>query len=113
MKAFVERVLLTALSVGAVVAVAYAMRLFLLVLGGILLAIFLRTAGEWLSRTVGISLSWAMASVVVAFLGLLFGTAWEFGATVAGQADQLFIAVSHAFINIQEQASQYRGLHQL
>jgi hypothetical protein len=106
MKRFVERVHLRALVVGAVIAVAYAMRLFLLVLGGILLAIFLRTAGEWLSRTVGISISWAMAAVVVAFLGLLFGTAWEFGAT---QADQLVIAVSRALSTFRNKPGSTGG----
>jgi len=110
MRDFAERVLVAALIIGALIAVAYAMGLVLLVFAGILLAIFLRTAGDWVSRMTRLPHLWAMAAVVLVFLVVLFGTAWEFGATFAAQADELFLSVSRALTQFQEQARNYKGL---
>src|SRR5438093_6516065 len=54
-----------------------------------------------------------MVAVVLAFVGGLFGMAWGFGATMAAQADQLFVAVSQAVSHVHDQIEQYKGLQQI
>jgi predicted PurR-regulated permease PerM len=110
---FAKRVAVATIVVLIVVAAAYAVSLLLLVFAGILLAILLRTVGEWVSRTGRIPVRVSMAAVVVAFVGVLLGMALGFGATMAAQADQLFIAVSQAVSQAFDQIQQYKGLQQI
>jgi predicted PurR-regulated permease PerM len=51
-----------------------------------------------------------MAIVLVAFGGGLFGSVWMFGLQIARQADDLYQAVSQAYIAVHEQLQQYRFL---
>ena len=97
-----------ALIVAMAVAVAYAIELILLVFAGILLAIFLRTIGTWLSAHARVSMRWSMATVLIVFVGVLLGTVSVFGLQIAQEADQFIRAVSQAFTDLQHKLREYR-----
>ncbi len=104
---FAKRVFVAALVIAAVVLVGYTLQLFLLVFAGILLSILPATAGTWAGRKLGIPVQRATLCAVLA-LALLVGTmAWEFGASFAGQTDQLIQRTSEALVSLEEKASRF------
>ena len=105
---FAWRVLVAVLIVGLVVAVAYAIHLILLVFAGILLAVFLRTIGCWLSQSTRLPIHWCMVIVLIGFAAVMFGIVFAFGQQIAQQADALYGAVRQAYNDFQAQLSQYR-----
>jgi predicted PurR-regulated permease PerM len=61
----------------------------LVLFGGILLAICLRTAADRLSLRTGFSGGWALLAVVAAIVIVVLGLAWLFASTIAGQITEL------------------------
>ncbi len=112
MARFVRRAFAAVLIVGLVVFLAYAIELILYVFAGILLALMLRTAGMWLTRTTGISIGWSMTIVLAAFVIGVFGTIWIFGLQIVHQADELFDTISKAYSEFQTKLQQYRVFRQ-
>jgi predicted PurR-regulated permease PerM len=112
MMRFAWRVFTAVLVIALVMAVAYAIQLILFVFAGVLLAIFLRTVGTWLSDRTRIPVNWAMVVVLASFIGALFGTVWMFGLQIARQADELYQAVSQAYNDFQAHFQQYRVVQQ-
>ncbi|HYR83455.1 MAG TPA: AI-2E family transporter [Terriglobia bacterium] len=104
---FAWRVLIAVLIIGLVAAMAYAIHLILLVFAGVLLAIFLRTVGCWLSHNTRIPIHWSMVIVLISFAVVMFGILWMFGQQIAQQADDLYLTVTQAYNDFQMQLRQY------
>jgi predicted PurR-regulated permease PerM len=95
------------LIVGFMAAVVYSVQVLLLIFGGILLAILLRSSGTWLWAHTRLSMNWCMAIVLFGFGAFLFGTLWIFGVQIVNQADQLFRAVSEAYGQFHDKLAKY------
>jgi len=95
------------LVVGLVAAVAYSFQILLLVFAGILLAVLLRSAGNWIARHTRLSIRWSMAIVLIVFGIAFFGSIGMFGLHIFEQADALFWAVSQAYQQFHDKLAQY------
>jgi predicted PurR-regulated permease PerM len=104
---FGQKVFAAVLIIGLVLVVAYSIQVLLLVFAGILLTIFLRSAGMWISDHTRLPIIWCMAIVLISFVGIFFGSVWMFGVQIADKADQLFWAVSQAYTQIRQKLAQY------
>src|SRR6266853_2116123 len=93
---FAWRVLVAVLIVGLVVAVAYAIHLILLVFASILLAVFLRTIGCWLSQSTRLPIHWCMAIVLIGFAAVMFGIVFAFGQQITEQASDVDLKATAA-----------------
>ena len=95
------------LIVGLVAAAIYAIDLILLVFAGILLAILLRGCGTWLAEHTRLTVGWSTIISLLAFSVVVFGSIWMFGVQIANQADELFYAVSQAYMQLQDKLQQF------
>ena len=87
--------------------VAYSFQILLLVFAGILLAVLLRSAGNWLADHTRLSIRWCMAIVLITFGIIFFGSIGMFGLQIVHQADELFSAVSQAYDQFHDKLAQY------
>lgn len=113
MKEFAKKIFVAAAALGAIVLAAYIIRLLLLILAGTLLAIIFRGIADWLVRHTRLSPGWSVAVVLAAAIVAIFGTAWEFGSRIAGQADLLLARISQALGSLQQTAQRYPNLHRI
>jgi predicted PurR-regulated permease PerM len=104
---FGRRVFAAVLIVALVCAVVYSFQILLLVFAGILLAILFRSTGTWLSEQTALPISWSMGIVLVSFAGVFFGSIWMFGVQIVDKADQLFWAVSQAYMQVSQKLAQF------
>lgn len=80
----------TAMAIIALLGVLwYARAMVLLLFGGVLLAIFLRTAADGVRRVTRLGPSWSLVVVSAGLVALLAAGAWFRGAEIAEQLDQL------------------------
>ena len=86
---------------------AIAGQVLLLGFAGILLAIFLRTMADLLTRWTPFSNSWALAVVVVVLSSVLGLCVWTMGNRIAGQFDELMAAIPHSIQHLREDLQQY------
>ncbi|HEY2384384.1 MAG TPA: AI-2E family transporter [Terriglobia bacterium] len=107
MRQFTRRVFAAVLIIGLAAAVIYSVEILLLTFAGILLALLLRASGTWLRDRTRLSTSWAMALVLAGFVALFFGTILTFGVQIAHQTDQLFLAISQAYLQFHDKLAQF------
>lgn len=109
-KQYLRRVLVTVavvLTVGLLVAVIWlSVRVWLAVFAGVLLAVFLSTLTRWVSRSTHLRRGWALASVLLALLGLTVLGAWLLAPRVIEQFTELSQRLPKAIEHIQQHAEQ-------
>jgi len=74
---------------------------FMLVFGGVLIAVALRVLTDVLTRHTPLGEGWALAIVVLALAALLAGTAWLIGAQVSAQVGELIGALPDAMTKVK------------
>lgn len=79
----------------------------LVVFAGILLAIFLRTLSQWVSRHTPLSDGWSLATVTLGLLGILVGTGWLAAPDVAEQLDLLTKEMPRAVETLWQKIERY------
>lgn len=87
--------------------VAYSFHVLLIGFAGLLVAIFLRTAADWLSSRSDIAPNRSLAIVIVLLLGILFGNIWLFGISFANQVDEMWQGILQARDQLYQYAQQY------
>lgn len=110
---FIRRVLET---VGIVVGGAaalfliawYAVDVLLLGFAGVLLAVFLRSLGDWLADRTPLSRRWALAAVVAALAALGGLGAWFMAPSLADQFDELTERIPQAIERVRERVEHHR-----
>ncbi len=80
---------------------------FLLVFAGLLLAIFLRSLSEFLSRRTPLSSGWALTIVLLGIVGLTSFGFWFLSDSVERQFDELSQNLPAAFERLRGQIAQY------
>jgi predicted PurR-regulated permease PerM len=98
---------LALLLLSAGVVLYFAIDLLLLLFAGVLLAIFLRTLAEWISRYTRLSPRWALLVVLLVLLGLGVGFARFSAPQLAEQVDQLAESVPHAVAQLTDRLERY------
>jgi predicted PurR-regulated permease PerM len=78
----------------------------LVLFGGVLLAICLRTAADRLSLRTGLSAGWALLVVIGAIVLVLLGLAWLFASTIAGQITELSQRLPHDIAQLLQNLRQ-------
>jgi predicted PurR-regulated permease PerM len=86
----------------------FASDIFLLVFGGVLLAIIFRSAADLVARFTKLTPGWALLVVLLLVAGLVFLTVVFLSPTIANQVDQLQADVPAAWDGVQGQLQQYR-----
>ena len=108
---FLRRALI-AVSLASVAVVVFlllwqAADVFVLLFAGVLLAVVLRGAADWLARRTGLPGGWALAAVVVG-LALLFAAAgWFLGAEFASQYEQISKALPASWEQLRGRLKKY------
>lgn len=74
----------------------------LLVFGGLLLAIFFRSVGNWIHEKINVSKNWSLTIVLIVFAALVFFGGWFLYSPLKNQFEQLVVALPQA-------AEQLRG----
>jgi len=74
---------------------------FILVFGGVLIAVALRVLTDALTRHTRLGTGWALAIVVFSLAGLLAGAAWLIGAQVSTQVGELIGALPDAMAKVK------------
>jgi predicted PurR-regulated permease PerM len=78
-----------------------------LVFAGMLLAVFLRGIGDWLSRHTPLSSGWALAVTVAALAAVLAAGVWLIAPSLAAQVDELAQRLPQAARRAAEHAGRY------
>lgn len=110
----------TLIQAGVVAAVALSVLLvikaaevFLVVFGGILLAVLFQGTGSWLSHKMRLPEKLALAIAIIAPALLLTATFWFIAPDITEQADQLATRIPEAVQQLQDQALQYEWIQRL
>jgi len=74
----------------------YAFHVLLLVLAGVLLAIFLRSLADWLTYGTGISSHWSLFIVIVTLMALVSSISWALAPEIAEQTQILIQKIPEA-----------------
>jgi predicted PurR-regulated permease PerM len=85
----------------------YAVDILLLVFAGILLAVFLRGLGRWLSEHTPLSTGWAVGVVSVLLVVLACGGTWKLTPLLIDQARELAQDLPQAFNQVIERVQQF------
>lgn len=97
--------------------VGSALQVLLLVLAGVLLAVFFRGLGGWLGRHTPLSEGWGTLLALLGVLALLAGIGWFLAPRISGQAQQLSEQLPQSAARVQQQLQQYSWgrdlLHQI
>ncbi len=108
---FIRRVLivigLIALSVIFFGLLWYGAEIILLVFAGLLLAIFLRSLGDFLNSHTPLSETWSLIIVLLAIIGLIALGGWLLSDSMQLQFDELSENLPIAFEKAREQTAQY------
>lgn len=106
-----KRTLIVALTGAAVLALLLAVwqvsQILLLIFAAILLAIFLRTLADWVSRHTALSADWSLLAVVAALLGACVLIGVLYGPAIADGFYQLLRQMPTALGRIRSAASHY------
>jgi len=112
MREFARRAWMVALIItligGSILLLWFAFKVVLLFLAAVLLAIFLRTLSNWVSRHTRLSAAWSLTAVIVAFLGTFALAGWLLTTPVSQEVDQLSQELPRALARIQGQLEHYR-----
>ena len=80
---------------------------FLLVFAGLLLAVFLRSLSNFISKYTPLSNGWALTLVLLVILGLLFLGGWFLYSPLKEQFEELSAVLPQAFEHLRQQLAQY------
>ncbi len=94
---------LTLAVLGPLALVLYAFPVLFLILAGVLVAVFLRGCGAWLSQRTRLSEGWAVLLVLLGLGLLLGGVSWWLGPLVGEQVRQLSDELPGALAKLREQ----------
>ena len=103
---YIHRVLVTAASVGLALLLWRWLDVLLLVFGAVLVAVILRSLSEPIGRYTRLNEKWSLLISILIFLGLIRGSVWLFGSTIADQVTQLGNALPNAWAQIKPQIAQ-------
>jgi predicted PurR-regulated permease PerM len=107
---YIRHLLITAalvLAIGLLVVVAcYSIQVWLAVFAGVLLAVFLRTLANWVSRITRLSAAWSVVLVVLALLGLATLGGFLLGPRIVEQFAQLADRLPKAIEHLQDRLNQ-------
>ena len=84
-----------------------ALQVLLLVLAGVLLAVFFRGLGGWLGRHTPLSKGWGTLLAVLAVLAVLAGIGWFLAPRIEEQAQQLSQELPQSAARVQQKLQQY------
>ncbi len=87
--------------------VGSALQVLLLVLAGVLLAVFFRGLGGWLGRHTPLSEGWGTLLALLAVLALLAGIGWFLAPRIEEQAQQLSQELPQSAARVRQQLQQY------
>ncbi len=102
---YTYRVLVTLAVIGLMLLFWRWLHVFLLVFGAILVAVILRALSEPIGRYTRLNQRWSLLLAILIFVGLLGGSLWLFGATVADQLTQLAQALPNAWAQVKPQVA--------
>jgi predicted PurR-regulated permease PerM len=88
-------------------AIWYAVDVFLLAFGGVLLAVFLRSLSSWFSQFSGLSSRWSLLIVVVDLLAIAGLAGWLLASTLVEQGRRLREELPRAAERLQTTLDQY------
>lgn len=94
-------------ALAAVALLWYLFDVFLLIFGGILLAVVLRAPTDWLAKKTPLSSPWALALVLLLITATLVGTGWLLGASVKEQAQAIAEQAPQMLERVQERLDSY------
>ncbi len=92
---------------GAILLLWLAFKVFFLFFTAVLLAIFLRTLANWVSRLLHIGVGWSLSIVIVGLLGLCVGLGWLLSTPVSHEVDQLKQQLPEAVARLESQLQHY------
>jgi predicted PurR-regulated permease PerM len=108
---FSKRVLLTIFIIAAFAAgiliIWLGIKVVLSLFAGILLAVFLRTLVDWVSRFTHLGAGWSFAIVVLLLLGIGTGIGWALVAPISNEIDQLTQELPKALDRLQSYLQQF------
>src|SRR5688572_9919751 len=85
----------------------YASAVLLLLFAGVLLAVFLRSVADWVSRRTRLSIGWSLVVVVVLMVGIIaLLTVWA-APRIADQVDQLIQQLPQAWDKLRARFDRY------
>jgi len=93
--------------VALVLIVTFSFHILLIGFAGLLLAIFLRTAADWVRQYTKLPYRWSLAVVVVVLIGMLTLNIWLFGRSFASQIDEMREGIVRASGQIYEYSQKY------
>ena len=102
---YTTRVLVTLAIVGVTLLLWRWLHVFLLVFGAILVAVILRARADPIGRYTRLNERWSRLISIIVFVGLLGGSLWLFGATIADQLTQLGQALPTAWATVKPQVA--------
>jgi predicted PurR-regulated permease PerM len=103
---YVQRVLVTLVIVGLALLLWQWLDVLLLIFGAVLFAVILRAVADPISRYTKMKPGLALAVAGLLVFGIIGGTLWLFGSTIADQIGQLSHALPAAWENIKPRVAQ-------
>jgi predicted PurR-regulated permease PerM len=104
---YVQRVLATLAIVALALLLWRWLDVLLLAFGAVIVAVILRALADPIGRYARINQRWSLLAAVLIFLGLIAGSLWLFGATIADQLYQLGQALPEAWARIKPQVATW------
>lgn len=98
---------LVVLGAVALFLVVVAPDVFLLLFAGALLALFLRSCGDWIATRCGIPTGWGIAIFAVLLLASLFGAFFAFWPAITEQVEELSGRLPEAVESVRESIASY------
>lgn len=102
---FTHRVLVALAVIGVALLFWRWIHVFLLIFGAVLVAVILRALADPIGRYARVNERWSLFFSILIFVGLLGGSLWLFGSTVADQLAQLGQALPSAWEKVQPQVA--------
>ncbi len=104
---------IVAVTIVALLLLWYAASVMLLAFTGVMLAIFLRSLSDFLSKHTPLSDAWSLALVVIALLALVGVSLWFLAPNVAAQIDELTTQIPRMWERLEDRVTQYRWVQVL
>ena len=99
---------LVAATVLGLLFIGTALQVLLLLVAGVLLAVFFRGLGSWLSRHTPLSEGWGVLVAVVGIVAMLVGIGWLLAPRISAQWAQLSSQLPNSLGQLRQQLQQYR-----
>ncbi|MDR6306058.1 putative PurR-regulated permease PerM [Nitrobacter vulgaris] len=93
----------------ALIVLTMTLQVLLLVFAGVLFAIPLRRAADWLAKKSGVSSSWTLAATLIVIFGVIGAAVWLLAPEIASQSRELFKEVPRSWEGLQASISGLVG----